>query len=100
MLSEAPSGAAPACVAELVRVAAGPDRAFQTRRRGARWRSRAGLFASRLSTFAALFVCLRGCLLAMSPSSGSTPPIAMLAPPEARHLEPGAVATQEEPSTR
>src|SRR5258708_27627731 len=27
-------------------------------------------------------------------------PIAMLAPPQARHLEPGAVATQEGPSTR
>ena len=66
MLSEAPSGATPACAAaELVRVAAGPDRAFETRRRGARWRSRAGFFVSPLSTFAPLFVCLRGCLLAI-----------------------------------
>src|SRR6202040_2115291 len=35
-----------------------------------------------------------------SSSSGSASPIAMLAPPQARHLEPGAVATQEGPSTR
>src|SRR5438094_2712718 len=64
MLSEAPSGATPAGAAELVRVAAGPDRAFKTRRRGAR--SRAGLFASPVSSvFGALFVCLRGCLLAI-----------------------------------
>jgi hypothetical protein len=59
MLSEAPSAATPACAAaELVSVAADPDRAFETRRRGARWRSRAGLFASPVSTFAPLFVCL------------------------------------------
>src|SRR5262249_45323467 len=32
--------------------------------------------------------------------SGSASPIAMLAPPQARHLQPGAVATQEGPSTR
>jgi hypothetical protein len=57
MLSEAPSGATPACAAaELVRLAAGPDFAFETRRRGARWRTRAGLFASPVSTFAPLFV--------------------------------------------
>src|SRR3984893_6725014 len=66
MLSEAPSGATPACAAaELVSVGADPDRACETRRRGARWRSRAGLFASPVSTFAPLFVCLRGCLLAI-----------------------------------
>jgi hypothetical protein len=66
MLSEAPSGATPACAAaELVRVAAGPDCAFETRRRGARSQSRAGLFASLVLTFAPLFVCLRGCLLAI-----------------------------------
>src|SRR5439155_11515329 len=57
----------PACAAaELVRVAAGPDRPFETRRRGARWRSLAGLFASPVSSvFGALFVCLLGCLLAI-----------------------------------
>src|SRR5258705_12270435 len=66
MLLEAPSGATPTGTAgEPVRVTAGPDRAFDTRRRGARWRSRAGLFASPVSTFAPLFVCLRGCLLAI-----------------------------------
>src|ERR1700730_7116563 len=66
MLSEAPSGATPACAAaELVSVGADPDRACETRRRGARWRLRAGLFASPVSTFAPLFVCLRGCLLAI-----------------------------------
>src|SRR6267142_982310 len=66
MLSEAPSGAIPACAAaELVRVAGGLDRAFETCRRGARWRSRAGLFASPVSTFAPLFACLAGCLLAI-----------------------------------
>jgi hypothetical protein len=65
-LWEAPSGATPACAAaEPVRVAAGPDRAFETRRRGARGRSRAGLFASTISDFSALFACLRGCLLAI-----------------------------------
>src|SRR4029077_12560545 len=46
-------------------VGADPDRACETRRRGARWRLRAGLFASPVSTFAPLFVCLRGCLLAI-----------------------------------
>src|SRR6267143_1745724 len=66
MLSEAPSGATAAgTAAELVSVAADPERAFETRRRDARWRSRAGLFISPVSTFAPLFVCLRGCLLAI-----------------------------------
>src|SRR6267378_6908045 len=66
MLSEAPSGATTAgAAAELVWVAADPDRAFATRRRGARWPSRAGLFVSPVSAFAALFACLRGCLLAI-----------------------------------
>jgi hypothetical protein len=59
MLSEAPSGATPACAAaELVRVASGPDCAFETRRRGARGRSLAGLFVWPLSTFTPLFVWL------------------------------------------
>src|SRR5438034_11701653 len=66
MLSEAPSGTTIAgAAAELVSLAADPDRACETRRRGARWRLRAGLFASPVSAFAALFACLRGCLLAM-----------------------------------
>src|SRR6266550_3869961 len=66
MLSEAPSATTTAgAAAELVWVAAGPDRACETRRRGARWRLRAGLFAAPVSVFAGLFACLRGCLLAM-----------------------------------
>src|SRR6266436_6679444 len=66
MLSEAPLGATTVgAAAELVSVAADPDRAGETCRRGARWRLRAGLFASPVSAFAALFACLRGCLLAI-----------------------------------
>jgi len=66
MLSEAPLGATTVgTAAELVSVAADPDRAGETCRRGARWRLRAGLFASPVSAFAALFACLRGCLLAI-----------------------------------
>src|SRR4029077_880482 len=61
MLSEAPSGATLACAAaELVSVGADPDRACETRRRGARWRLRAGLFASPVSTCAPLFCLLAG----------------------------------------
>src|SRR5438105_5529061 len=62
-----PSEAATAAcvVAELVWVAADPDRACERRLRGARWRLRAGLFASPVSAFAALFVCLLSCLLAI-----------------------------------
>ena len=41
------------------------DRACRVRRRGVRWRSRAGWFASPISDFSALFACLRGCLLAI-----------------------------------
>src|SRR6266436_2609931 len=66
MLSVAPSGATAACVvAELVWVAADPDRACEARRRGVRWRLRAGLFASPVSAFAGLVACLRVCLLAI-----------------------------------
>src|SRR5712664_3611850 len=66
MLAEAPSGTTTAgAAAELVWLAADPDRAGETCRRGARWRLRAGLFASPVSAFAALFACLRGCLLAI-----------------------------------
>src|SRR5438128_12234697 len=65
MLSEPPWGATAACpAAELVWPAADPDRAGKTRRRGVRWRLRAGLFASPVSALA-LFACLRGCLLAI-----------------------------------
>ena len=64
MLSVAPPGATAACVvAELVWVAADPDRACEARRRGVRWRLRAGLFASPVSAFAALF---GGSLLAIA----------------------------------
>src|SRR5712671_938875 len=66
MLSEAPLGATTVgTAAELVSVAADPDRAGETCRRGARWRLRAGLFASPVSAFAAVFAGLRGCLLAI-----------------------------------
>src|SRR6266849_1416948 len=66
MLSEAPSETTTAgAAAELVWLAADPDRACETRRRGARWRMRAGSFASPVSVLAALFVCFRGCLMAM-----------------------------------
>src|SRR4029077_2814966 len=66
MLSEAPLEATLACAAaELVSVGADPDRACETRRRGTRWRLRAGLFASPVWTFPPRFVCLRGCLLAI-----------------------------------
>src|SRR5712671_6334120 len=63
MLSEASSRAAAACVvAELFWVAADFDRACEGRR-GVRWRLRAGLFASPVSAFAALF---GGSLLAIA----------------------------------
>src|SRR5438034_4605589 len=66
MLSEAPLGAAAACmVAELVWVAADPDRACEARRRGERWRLRAGLFASSVSASARFVACLWVCLLAI-----------------------------------
>src|SRR5207302_700784 len=85
--------------AELVWAAADPDRACEARRRGVRWRLRAGLIASPVSAGAGLFACLRGCLLAIvfvlwirialrdactttSPARGAR-----------------RVATQEEPST-
>jgi hypothetical protein len=59
MLSEAPLEATLACAAaELVSVAADPDRACETRRRGARWWLRAGSFASPGSAVAGLFACL------------------------------------------
>src|SRR6266446_4407656 len=66
MPSEAPSRATAASwAAEPVWVAVDFDRACGVRRRGARWRLRAGVFASPGSTFAGLFACLRGCLLAI-----------------------------------
>src|SRR5437870_2611226 len=66
MLSEVPLGTTAASAAAApVWVAADPDRACETRRRGARWRLRAGLFASLVPASAALFACLRGCLLAI-----------------------------------
>src|SRR5260370_35304942 len=66
MPSEAPSRATAASwAAEPVWVAVDFDRACGVRRRGARWRLRAGVFASPGSTFGGLFTCLRGCLLAI-----------------------------------
>src|SRR5205085_10113671 len=46
-------------------VAVAFDRACRVRRRGVRGRPRAGWCASPVSTSAPLFVCLRGCLLAI-----------------------------------
>src|SRR6266446_3247123 len=101
MPSEAPSGATAACpAAEAVWVAADLDRACETRRRGARWRLRAGLFASLVSAFAALFACLPGCLLAIVfVLRIRTAPVAMLAPPQARRSEPGGRRPRRGPST-
>src|ERR1700730_7322523 len=66
MPSEAPSRATAASwAAEPVWVAVDFDRACGVRRRGARWRLRAGLFASPGSAVAGGFACLRGCLLAI-----------------------------------
>src|SRR5882762_3424948 len=67
MLSEPPLGVTTAgTTAELVWLAADPDRARETRRRGARWRLRAGLFASPAWTFAEFFACSLFCLLAIA----------------------------------
>src|SRR5437870_8066890 len=96
MLSEPPSGAAAVCVvAELVWVAADPDRACEARRRGVRWRLRAGLLASPVSAFAGLVACLRVCLLAIVFVLWiRTAPVAMLTPPRARRSGPGGAATR------
>src|SRR5437667_3004933 len=87
-----PSEAATAAcvVAELVWVAADPDRACEARRRGVRWRLRAGLLASPVSAFAGLVACLRGCLLAIVFVLWiRTAPVEMLTPPQARRSGPG-----------
>jgi hypothetical protein len=66
MLLEVPlEAAAASAAASPVWVAVDFDRACRVRRRGVRWRSRAGWFASPISDFSALFACLRGCLLAI-----------------------------------
>ena len=66
MLLEVPlEAAAASAAASPVWVAVDFDRACGVRRRGVRWRSRAGLFAAPLSTFAGLFARLRGCLVAI-----------------------------------
>jgi hypothetical protein len=66
MLLEAPlEAAAASAAASPVWVVMDFDRACRVRRRGVRWRSRAGWFASPISDFSALFACLRGCLLAI-----------------------------------
>jgi len=66
MLLEVPLEAAAASAADSpVWVAVDFDRACRARRRGVRWRSRAGWFASPISDFSALFACLRACLLAI-----------------------------------
>src|SRR5437660_12465967 len=97
-----PSEAATAAcvVAELVWVAADPDRACEARRRGVRRRLRAGLFASPVSAFAGLVACLRVCLLAIVfVLCIRTAPVAMLTPPQARRSGPGGAATRRRPST-
>src|SRR6266404_4544196 len=67
MLSEPPLGATTAGTAtELVWLAADPDRAGETRRRGSRCRWIAGLFTSPVSAFEAFFACLLLCLLAIA----------------------------------
>src|SRR5205809_7002532 len=64
MLLEGPLEAvAASAVASPVWVAVDFDRACGVRRRGARWRLRAGVFASPGPSVAGLFACLRGCLL-------------------------------------
>src|SRR5882672_10169965 len=66
MLLDVPLEAAAARAAgSPVWVAVAFDRACRVRRRGVRWRPRAGWFASPISDFSALFACLRGCLLAI-----------------------------------
>ena len=66
MLLEVPlEAAAASAAASPVWVVVDFDRACRVRRRGVRWRSRAGWFASPVSAFAALFACLRGCLVAI-----------------------------------
>src|SRR6266481_3440065 len=66
MLLEVPlEAAAASAAASPVWVAVDFDRACGVRRRGVRWRPRAGRFASPISDFSALFACLRGCLLAI-----------------------------------
>src|ERR1700730_15799217 len=90
MLLEAPLEAAAArAAASPVWVAVDFDRACRVRRRGVRWRPRAGWFASPISHFSALFACLRGCLLAIVFILWIASPFAMLAPPQARRSEPG-----------
>src|SRR5438132_19996 len=91
MLSVAPSGATAACVvAELVWVAADPDRACEARRRGVRWRMRAGLFVSPVSAFAGRVACLRVCVLAIVfVLCIRIAPVAMLTPPQAQRSGPG-----------
>src|SRR5271169_1300438 len=68
MLSEPPSGgrAAASAADAPVSAATDPDRVCETRRRGARWRLRADLFTSPVSTVGALFAWLLLCLLAIA----------------------------------
>jgi hypothetical protein len=67
MLLEVPlEPAAASAAASPVWVAVDFDRACRVRRRGVRWRSRTGWFASPISDFSALFAYLRGCLLAIA----------------------------------
>src|SRR6266852_14440 len=100
MFSDAPSGTTTAGAAtELVWLAADFDRACETRRRGARWRLRAGLVASLVSALGALFVCLRGCLRAMVFVLSSSIAHRDACTTASPALGARRVATQEGPST-
>src|SRR6266851_6134670 len=96
MPSEVSSGAIAACPApELVWVAADSDRACEARRRGVRWRLRAGLFVSPVSAFAGRVACLRVCLLAIVFVLWiRTAPVTMLTAPQARRSGLGGAATR------
>jgi len=82
MLSEAPSRATPAGTAAKTGPGhADPDRALRYASTRCALAVASRFVSPRLvSTFAPLFVCLRGCLLPSSSSSVSASPIAMLAP--------------------
>src|SRR5436190_1189667 len=99
LLEVALEAAAASAAASPVWVAVDFDRACRVRRRGVRWRPRAGWFASPLSDFSALFACLRGCLLAIVFILWIRIALAMLAPPQARRSEPGGWRPRRRPTT-
>ena len=90
-LAIATGSAAAATAAEsLCRAVADPERASGLSRQDGRSPLRAGLFAPPLSTFAAVFVCLLVCCLAIVVFLWiRIAPVAMLALPQARRSGPG-----------